>query len=116
MAVGQGDLAMVNLLLDAGANPNIKNYQSYTPLMISEDYEISKLLLKLGADPHIKDDCGRTAIFFEEEQESIQLLLDAGCDINHKDHCGDTVLHDAVEYVAYFSIATGVWCRSEYQK
>ena len=56
MAITNEDTAMVKLLLNAGANPDIKNWRDWTPLhrvawLGSTD--LAKLLLDAGADPYI---------------------------------------------------------------
>ena len=58
------DGAMVQLLLDAGANPNGKTKKGFTALLaaaMSGDASGAAMLLKAGADPKAKDDRGHTA-------------------------------------------------------
>lgn len=61
----QGNLEMVNLLLDFGANINAaKGEEAFTPLMIAAsvgNLPLLKLLLDRGADCNIKDKNGVTA-------------------------------------------------------
>jgi len=54
----------LQMLLDAGANPNVRNKLGGTPLMWAASYgqnEAVQLLLSKGADPRIKDADGVTA-------------------------------------------------------
>ena len=58
------DGAMVQLLLEAGANPNAKGKNGFNPLLaaaITGDAIGAEMLLKAGADPKAKDDRGHTA-------------------------------------------------------
>lgn len=56
--------AMVQLLLDAGANPNARTKKGFNPLLaaaMTGDAIGAAKLLKAGADPDAKDDRGHTA-------------------------------------------------------
>ena len=59
-----------NMLLEYGADPNNKNKDGQTVLMIvsifgdSSDYNYTELLLDYGADPDIKDNRGHTALYY----------------------------------------------------
>jgi len=59
---------IVNLLLDAGANPNFMSPLGPTPLMAAASGigqpEVVKILLERGADPNLTTKNGETAIFF----------------------------------------------------
>jgi ankyrin repeat protein len=47
---------IVNLLLDAGADPNLQDGMDFTPLMVAAmngDFDVVKLLVERGADPDI---------------------------------------------------------------
>lgn len=64
-----GLIDIVTLLLEKGADPNIRGINEMTPLIfavLTDDrnsrYDIIKLLLKYGADPNLKDDMNRSAI------------------------------------------------------
>ncbi|MBI5447347.1 MAG: ankyrin repeat domain-containing protein [Gammaproteobacteria bacterium] len=55
IAAAMGNIGLVKKLLDAGANPNGKNYQSHTALFYAAMYgqlETLKLLLSCGASPN----------------------------------------------------------------
>jgi ankyrin repeat protein len=52
---------MVQMLLDAGADPNIKTGHSVTALMAAFRNPVAaEKLLKAGADPRVKDSSGET--------------------------------------------------------
>jgi uncharacterized protein len=58
-----GDRASVRLLLEAGANPNVRQEGGFTPLHTAAhnaDAELAKLLLEHGADPDAANDEGKT--------------------------------------------------------
>ena len=59
-----GNTTILGLLLDAGANPNVKNKLGGTPLMWAASYgqdAAVQMLLARGANPSIKDEDGVTA-------------------------------------------------------
>ncbi|MBX7057634.1 MAG: ankyrin repeat domain-containing protein [Leptospirales bacterium] len=64
MAVECGDLETTQLLLEAGANPNARDHEGVTPLMLSRSYsamaEISSALLAAGGDPSLVDKNGKS--------------------------------------------------------
>jgi len=65
LAATDGHTAMVHLLLEHGANPNMKNFDGLTALhnaVFEKQIDIVKLLLEYGADPTIKDRFGNTPI------------------------------------------------------
>ncbi len=82
-AAKAGDFAMVKLLLDHGALPDLKNSLGYTPMMAAAGLGSSPLDLR-----------GR----FRDDQNGIaaaELLLAAGVDLNAADTQGRRALHGA---------------------
>ena len=62
-----GNLEMVKLLVENGADINAKNHYSKTALMIASEYndiETVKYLVENGADVNAKNEDGKTAIDF----------------------------------------------------
>ena len=108
---------IVQMLIKAGADPNIKNDREKTVLMyICEqrfehaDYRvyieyIIKILIDAGADLNLKDNEGMTALMLScltkdyRAENTIKLLIDAGADINILDNYGRTVLDYACNHV-----------------
>lgn len=116
-AVGIRHFESTKLLLQLGANPNVKSYIGYTPIyealgdgwyssIIEEDSSILNLLLQYGADPNIIFDSssdGETVDVIENKTSplifavghssganKIHSLLEYGADINYRTPLGTT--------------------------
>ena len=66
------DIERVQELLENGANPNVKDYDGSTPLMIATrkgETNMVKLLLDKGADINIQDSDGKNALIYERKSE-----------------------------------------------
>lgn len=87
----KGDLNVVTLFLQAGADANLTNSDKVTALMIATDEyypTICKLLLDQGADLNTRDSQDRTALgiaTFRGKSEIVKMLLEKGADPNSKD-------------------------------
>jgi ankyrin repeat protein len=84
-----GDPESVRLLLDKGADPNLKNEAGATALMWSlDDLEKTRLLLDHGADANIQSDDGVTALIIAAgrfgSSAIVKLLLDHGANPSAK--------------------------------
>ncbi len=119
--IAEGDVDSVQLLLDAGIDPNSKDNEESSALMIASHLgfpDIVTLLLDRGANPNAKNRYGNTAIieavvsrdlcFFNRGLESenapecnqsqvdfefaVQHLLDVEADPNAKDNGGTSAL------------------------
>ena len=103
-AAQSGDVELMKLLLDHGANPKIFTAHNVTPLAVAagigwvegvtyewspeQNLEAVKMCLDLGIDPNIADDEGRTALHGAAHKgrlEVIQMLVDRGADLNAHD-------------------------------
>lgn len=62
VAVGSGSLACVQLLLAAGADPNVRDKQGMTPIMHASNWAICQQLVAAGADPQAVDYNGRDVL------------------------------------------------------
>lgn len=84
IALYNGSIEMVNLLLEEGANPDLQDSTGWTPLMTAAtkgDEEGVKLLLQAGADPLKSDDTGYTAADYAYEygfEELATMLEEVG--------------------------------------
>jgi hypothetical protein len=95
------DFSLLNLLLENGANPNIKVYYDQTSLgfsMVFEDSGIVELLLKHGADPNMKNRDGNTPLFVASGYgyyETVEVLLKYSASLSVQDKYGKVPLHEA---------------------
>ncbi len=88
---------VVQLLLSAGANPDITSDMRLTPLHIAVDHEDTlEVLLNAGADPEIRDGLNRTVLHYSAQgynSTALKLLLSkTEVDINAQDFTGETAL------------------------
>lgn len=103
VAAFRHDTAVAKALLDAGADPNALDYQSYDALTIAAaagDAGMVKLLLAAGASPRaITGPYGGTALIAAAHAghpHVVQLLLDARAPVNHVNNLGHTALIEAI--------------------
>jgi NAD(P)-dependent dehydrogenase (short-subunit alcohol dehydrogenase family) len=112
-AIVAGDLAAVEALLAAGADPNVKEPSGgssplITAAMFGRAAE-ARSLIEAGADVDQRNDDGSTALItaaFMAHPDIVQALLDAGADRSITNNAGSTAL-DGVE--APFEAVKGVY-------
>ena len=84
------DTAMMDLLLKHGANPNVGDTESKTPLHFASsqgNMPAVKALLSHGADANVKDSTGDTPLIeaaYRDNIEVVKLLLAHGVNVNAK--------------------------------
>jgi ankyrin repeat protein len=96
----QQTYVLVLLLLNGGANPNTKDFETNeTPLISTKCKDISSLLIDAGADVNAKTLDGTTNLMEKVSGfwhlyslDIIKLLIKAGADLNAKDNNGNTPL------------------------
>jgi ankyrin repeat protein len=107
IAVSNGNVELVKLLVDNGADINIRSsFDGHTPLYWlpkKNPKEIIDLLIEEGADVDVKDYLGgKTPLFYalfhsifsdKDYKKIAQALIDNGADINAEDINGNTILH-----------------------
>ena len=111
-----GDIALMRLLLEHGADPKIATTNNTTPLMVAagigwvegvtnewgrkENLEAVKMLLDLGVDVNAVDGDGRTALHgaaHKGRNEVVQLLAERGAKLDARDGGSrDTIAGDLV--------------------
>ena len=93
VAVEHGNLEIVKLLLESGANVNIKNKYKLTPIWMFDDeeegkaLEIFRLLIAKGADVNLPNEDKETLLMRaceDDNLEVVKLLLKAGANPNLK--------------------------------
>lgn len=98
-----GNVGLVKVLLDCGADPNSKSEEDWTPLTYAAEKgrsEVAKLLLESRADQEIQCADGRTPLSYASEgghEEMVQLLLTRGAHPDTPDRYGRTPLSYAAE-------------------
>lgn len=100
-------VTLMDLLLKAGAKPNISDRDQYSPLsgaVVAEDaMALAARLIKGGADVNQRIDHGRTAIFDvipNDKVEIFALLVEHGANLNLKSDSGETPLDWVRHYKA----------------
>lgn len=102
-AVVRGDRALVQQLLQAGADPNAQDARANTPLMLATDAPMVGLLVAGGANARVEDAqgntlVGRIAATASREESRVQLLravVRAGADLDRANRAGETPLEVA---------------------
>lgn len=65
---------------------------AFSPLSLSEDLEILEILLEKGADVNLKSNLGTTAIMNTVNIDKVNLLLENGANINEVDNDNNSIL------------------------
>lgn len=91
----QGELELVEVLVENGADINIQDRIGQTPLFNAAYYKrtnVVKFILKHGANINIRDKRGRTPLFSAISRDVAKLIIDSGADVNARDNQGKTAL------------------------
>ncbi|XP_043505230.1 serine/threonine-protein phosphatase 6 regulatory ankyrin repeat subunit B-like [Polistes fuscatus] len=89
------DLSVVKLLIDKGANVNIKDKYGCTPLHCVSKISLAKYLVENGADIHAKNNDGETPLHRALHYLIVEYLIEKGADVNIPNKNGYTPLHFA---------------------
>lgn len=102
-AAGAGHLAVVKMLVRAGANVNHPTKTNSTPLRAAcfdGRLDIVKYLTDHSANIHITNKYNNTCLMiaaYKGHVDVVQFLLELGANPDEKAHCGATALHFAAE-------------------
>lgn len=117
-----GMLAVVEHLLTAGADPNVRNADGDTPLHTNGDATVARRLLDAGADPNARNGMGNTPLTFAAiglAPELVRTLIERGADPNATGFQGKTPLILAAERgladnaAVLVAAGAGLWARDE---
>ncbi|KAK3073307.1 hypothetical protein LTR53_005209 [Teratosphaeriaceae sp. CCFEE 6253] len=105
-------LAIVKLLLEHNAKPDVKDVKGRTPLMLAKTRDVAQLLLDHGADVLALDQEGMSALMHARQLDLVELLLSRGADIEARDGHQRTalmltVIEDADSAIALCLITRG---------
>ncbi|WP_254229773.1 ankyrin repeat domain-containing protein [Wolbachia pipientis] len=95
----------VDLLLEAGANPNIQNDKGRTPLHYTDVLASAASLLKGKANPNIQDNRGETPLHYAASighANYVNLLIEKKANSNIQDTKGATPLQIAIDNHHYY--------------
>jgi ankyrin repeat protein len=101
-AARQGDIGIVQELLDHGAKPDFRvadaDILPETPLLLAAEQghtQVMRLLLKRGADPNAKvglNPAPLTEVIGKGQWEAVRVLVEAGIDVNAGENTGRPAL------------------------
>ncbi|KAJ4448681.1 hypothetical protein ANN_00071, partial [Periplaneta americana] len=95
---GHGHVQIVTLLIDRGADCNLRNKNDDSPLVLATRYrhvDIVKLLIQKGADVNARTKYGVSVIMAAAEcglVEVVCLLIDKGANINERNTYGESAI------------------------
>ena len=93
--------AVLGVLLEKGANPNLATLVGQTPLMVASlrgDVDAMRLLIEKGADIKMKNSAGETALMAAATNgspDAVRLLLEKGADPTVRSKRNETALGNA---------------------
>jgi len=107
-ATQNGNIPAMKLLLDSGANTEIRCNLGRTPIFHTNDHEEAlSLLMKKGANINAKDREGKTALRLATQIGDIplmKLLLDSGADTEIGDNLGQTPIFHTEKHFEALSL------------
>lgn len=130
-AAARGDVNLLQVLLDHGADLTLTNRFGETPLHLAQNPACVRLLIKAGADIHALDCQGATALHAacdgpfdlsadakdlpqvtRNNSEKCRLLIQAGARVNQPDGRENTPLHTAVRSLFKNTVDNGLYVRT----
>lgn len=114
-AAHNGNAAVIEALVAAGADPTAKEIYGATPLheAAAENKNVSVViaLTAAGADPNAKENSGESPLHKAARNNTpavVNALLNAGAVLNERDLLGETPLHEAAAYTTTSTIITAL--------
>lgn len=101
VTVQNGNMEMMQLLMENGADPNLQTAEGITALIhaaSSGEANVVKSLLDAGANPNLQTEAGGFALYNAvvlKDTEMAAMLLAVGADVNLRNEGGFTALHAA---------------------
>jgi ankyrin repeat protein len=103
-AAARGDLEVVNVLVQRGADVNVKDKKGYTALFHAIEAMYDEVALVLLNQPSLDANArglnGTTALIsyvWRTRRDAVEKLLERGADVNAQDADGDAPLHGAAQ-------------------
>jgi ankyrin repeat protein len=100
MAAGRGNVAVLGVLLDHGADVANKDYQGMTALHRADNPAIAKILLDRGADISARSDLGwtplRMALKYNKSDDLVRYLLERDANINDYDDKQNDIIYETL--------------------
>jgi ankyrin repeat protein len=104
-AAQEGFIEVAEILIETGADLNIKDDSGFSPLYKALDHmEMAELLVSKGADVNLRRNNNSTPLVTAcayGRSEMVDLLIRSGADVNASDDYGDTPIVFAVIYGHY---------------
>jgi len=84
---------VVRLLIEAGADVNLKNKYGDTLLHYQTTNErVARVLIKAGANVNLRTYLNQTPLHCQRDEGFMKVLIEAGVDVNAKNYLGNTSL------------------------
>lgn len=83
---------VVRLLVQAGADPNVRDPNWNTPLHGDLDEGAASALVELGADVNARNSNGETPLMWTSSEIVAEILLNAGADVSVRSRAGKAAL------------------------
>ena len=95
-AAQQASRDVISLLIQHGADTELGDERSQTPLFYAANIASTQELLKHGASVNHQSSCDQTPLFRATNVAQMNELLRHGANVNHQDKSGETALFDAI--------------------
>ena len=109
--IGCYDAKIARRLIEGGVDVNSRSRECPSALLGAQTDEIFNLLLKAGANPNVADSEGRTPLFhaiLAQNAPRVKALLDAKANVNRRDNKKSTPLLLAIENCMKGAADTGI--------